>query len=274
MRVLLGTGHHVSETSTGKATKNVTALNLPPSTSSSVQITAESSASASTVGAMTRPVATAATSTTKPDVIDRGLLLMDTAAELFNVFQTDFSPKYCFLVFPTGYTVDQLRHDKPILFLALMAAASTMSHPELYQMLSTETIQEYARLSLIGGEKSVELVQAMIATVIWHYPVGKFSALKFYEYIHLASTMAIDLGLGEPQPQTMTKAAPVSTEGSFFLGQSMVYDDLDDIESRFKFERQRTLLACYINCVRQVQGSVGSLVFAKLIQCVSQFETA
>ncbi|GAB7353927.1 hypothetical protein MBLNU459_g4535t1 [Dothideomycetes sp. NU459] len=102
-----------------------------------------------------------------------------------------------------------------------------MAYTKLHSTLSTEVIQLYARLLWIGAEKSLELVQAMITTAVWYLPIGEWSRLKFYEYVHLASTMAMDIGLGEPDPQTRRKPS-ATAEDSFFLGQGVTLDDTDN----------------------------------------------
>lgn len=181
------------------------------------------------------------------DIIDRGLLSMETAAEFFDVFKTRFASKHHVLVFPKGYTIHQLRHEKPTLFLAIIATASGMACPELHSTLNTEVMQQYANLLWIGGEKSLHFVQAMTVTAVWYYPVGEWSRLRFYEYVHFASTMAMDIGLGEPEPQVKKSSSDV--DDSFFMAQGVVLDDTSNAEGELKFERQRTLLVCYINCV-------------------------
>jgi hypothetical protein len=125
------------------------------------------------------------------DVIDRGIISMDLAAELFQTYLTDLVPHYPVVVCPSGVTAVQIRKIKPTLFLAIIAAASGKSDPHLYSILNSEVISAYAQKIVIGSEKSVELVQAMIVTSVWYYPPGKFSQLKFYEYIHSGCSLSL-----------------------------------------------------------------------------------
>lgn len=172
-----------------------------------------------------------------PDVTQRGIISTDLATELFNTYITELVPHYPAVVFPIGVTAAEVRRTKPTLFLAIIAAASGKSDPSLYSTLNSEVVAAYAQQIVVGGQKSVELVQAMIVTSVWYYPPGKFSQLKFYEYIHMAATMALDIGLGtnsktlrrrRMQPNEET---PVSDEG-----------DANDDE----LEKRRTFLACYL----------------------------
>ena len=76
---------------------------------------------------------------------------METATALFETFKNQFASKYAVVVFPNGYTVDQLRREKPVLFLAIVADVLGMLYPELYSTLNTEAIQEYADRLMFGG---------------------------------------------------------------------------------------------------------------------------
>ena len=53
----------------------------------------------------------------------------------------------------------------------------------------------YALKSLVDSEKSLELVQALLISAVWYHPPNKFGQLKYYEYIHMAATMAMDIGI-------------------------------------------------------------------------------
>ena len=69
----------------------------------------------------------------------------------------------------------------------------------------------------------------MMISCIWYKPPGKFSKLKFYEYVHMAVTMAIDLGYGtnprSSRNRGVTKPAILSEQ---------------DVEQR------RVFLLCYV----------------------------
>ena len=72
--------------------------------------------------------------------------------------------------------------------------------------------------------------------------------MRFYEYVHFASTMAIDIGLGESLPRTR-KISSVPAESQFFFGQGTDFDDTSKATQQVEVERERTLLVCYVNCV-------------------------
>ncbi len=117
------------------------------------------------------------------DVVDRGIVSIDVANQLFQSYNEDLVPHYPAVLFPAELTAEELRKTKPTLFLSVIAAAAGKTDSHLYSILNSEVISAYAHRTVIRGEKSLELVQAMIVTSVWYFPPGKFAQLKFYEYI-------------------------------------------------------------------------------------------
>ncbi|KAK5125056.1 hypothetical protein LTR85_001247 [Meristemomyces frigidus] len=130
------------------------------------------------------------------DVVDRGMLSMATARQLYNTYRTDLYPHYPVVAVPETISADSMRETKPTLFLAVIAAAASKVDSELSAALDKEVLQAYATRSLVQSEKSLELVQALLISAIWYHPPSKFGQLKYYEFIHMAATMAMDIGIG------------------------------------------------------------------------------
>lgn len=162
------------------------------------------------------------------DVVDRGILTMYQATQLFQIYNVQLVHHYPAVILPQSLTAEELRRTKPTLFLAVIAAAAGKVDPHLYSILNSEVLSEYARRTVVHSEKSLELVQAMIVTSVWYFPPGKFSRLKFYEYVHMAATMAIDLGFG-----TNPRGSRGRVEGPVELNEE-------------ELEKRRTFLACFI----------------------------
>lgn len=188
---------------------------------------------------------------TKPDVIDRGLLSMDTAEKYLQSYIVDMVPHYPALVFPEGYTAEELRNTRPVLFLAVMAAVAARSPDSaVASALSTELIREFAVEIFINSQKSLELVQALLITVLWYNPPR--GQLKFYEYIHMAASMAVDLGIGVDISQSSISSGPDQGRDALRPSQARtscyeppsVYTKTNDND----VEGCRTLIACYLGC--------------------------
>lgn len=129
------------------------------------------------------------------DVVDRGILTTALAGELFVRYTTRMCQHLPGVVFSPGTTAAELRATKPILFLAIMAAASS-EMPALQRTLTRELMQVFAEKIIVIGAKSLELVQAIQVAVIWYWPPERFEELKFYQLVHVAAVMAIEIGLG------------------------------------------------------------------------------
>ncbi|KAH8675920.1 hypothetical protein BX600DRAFT_508112 [Xylariales sp. PMI_506] len=141
------------------------------------------------------------------DVVDRGLLTLQQADEFLARYMDHMAPHLPAVVLPPGTTAAQLRQSKPILFLAVMASASAES-PDVQRVLIKEIVQMFADKVMISGEKSMELVQALQVCVIWYHPPEYFEELKFYQYVHIAAVMAIDIGLGRRRNNAKQRLIP------------------------------------------------------------------
>ncbi|KAF4549614.1 Hypothetical protein D9617_20g026700 [Elsinoe fawcettii] len=166
------------------------------------------------------------------DVVDRGLISAKEAQSLLELYIKDFVPHFPLVLIPKDQTAERLRREQPLLFSAVMATASSKGRPQLYSVLSTEVIQDYISRVMIKGQKSLEIVKAILITCAWYFPTDRWSTLKFYEYTHLASTIAVDIGLGErdtalqPRDEADTKLSATA----------------------LMLEKKRSLLACYAQC--------------------------
>lgn len=191
------------------------------------------------------------------DVIDRGLLSMAEASRLYARYTYELVQYFPTVILPDGYDAVDIRRTKPTLFLAVIAAASGSSNAELNVSLNKEILQVYADQIVIKGEKSLELIQSMLITIAWYCPPDNFEELKFYQYIHMAATMALDLGIGKKTTGSLSNSQP-SAIGSM---ESPGSEPSRGKECRNKFmtspqinsgllESRRTLLSCYLNCSR------------------------
>ncbi|KAG5940907.1 hypothetical protein E4U59_002150 [Claviceps monticola] len=140
------------------------------------------------------------------DIIDRGIISTETAAALFQRYKQHMLPHLPAVVFPSNMSVMELRRSKPYLFLAVMAAASSETLA-VQQMLQKELLELFAEKIIIVGEKNLELIQALQVSVIWYWPPDHFEELKFYQLVHMAAVMALDIGLGKKKASTSSVSA-------------------------------------------------------------------
>lgn len=188
------------------------------------------------------------------DVIDSGLISLATARQLFETYKNDLFPHY-----PLVYineSVEEVRQTKPALFLASIAAAAAKENADLSATLDREVLQAYATRSLIQSEKSLELVQALLISAVWYHPPSKFGQLKYYEYIHMAATMAMDLGIGSrPSVHRSPHRGQDRPDPAIHPIEDMNNPDLsmaprfrDEEPNTANVESRRTFLSCYVIC--------------------------
>ncbi|MCJ1388245.1 hypothetical protein MMC18_001090 [Xylographa bjoerkii] len=173
------------------------------------------------------------------DVVGRGVISMDAAAALVALYVTELVQHFPVVILPEDCTAFELRVTKPVLFLAVIAAASLGGDSELSHTLYKEVIRVYADRIIITGEKSLELVQSLLLTVAYCYPPDSSAHLQFYQYSHMAATMALDIGLGSKPRALEHPALPTQQkdQGSLYDG-----DTVNDISL---LEKCRTMLICY-----------------------------
>ncbi|PNY24039.1 Transcriptional regulator WAR1, partial [Tolypocladium capitatum] len=133
---------------------------------------------------------------TEGDIVDRGLITVEMAAELFSRYKESMIRHLPAVVFAPSMSVMELRRTKPYLFLAVMAAASSETSA-LQTVLHRDLLQLFAHKVVVAGEKNLELVQALHVAVIWYWPPEHYEELKFYQLVHMAAVMALDIGLGK-----------------------------------------------------------------------------
>ncbi|RMZ21074.1 hypothetical protein D0859_14916 [Hortaea werneckii] len=204
----------------------------------------------------------AVTERTDSDIVDRGILSMATARQLFETYRKDLFPHYPFIPIPESTVAEEMRETQPTLFLAIVAAAAAKEHSDLSATLDKEVLQQYATKVVVQSEKSLELVQALHISAIWYHPPSKFGQLKYYEYIHMAATMAMDIGIGTRPAEQRNRFPSAGRGGAGSLYSSNLHpiEDIADPDlsmaprSRVQSDNtaettnRRAFLACYAIC--------------------------
>ena len=176
------------------------------------------------------------------DVVDRRIITMATAEELWDRYINRMVPHLPAIVFPPGTGVVEVRKNKPALFLSIMASASS-EMPTIQRALTKELMQMFAHKVIVVGEKYLELVQAMLVAVIWYYPPDHFEELKFYQLVHMASVMAIEIGLGRKRFPRGSRHIPSAHAWRDHPYRKHPFPDPCTMECR------RTWLTCYFLAV-------------------------
>lgn len=172
------------------------------------------------------------------DVVERGVLDMDTATRIFEHYVAYLADKFPVVVFPPGTTAAEVRNKKPFLFVTILSVACATIKASIRQVLLDEVQQIYAEQIIIRGLKSLELVQSLLITCIWYPPPEKFEQMKFWQFNHMAAAMGMDIGLGK-------RVKPGALYGFLKDGaqsQQSVMSDPQAVETR------RAWAGCYLMC--------------------------
>jgi hypothetical protein len=179
-----------------RSTSSVRQLNRSPESTSAY---AASGASGNGGSVMSTPPLTQTVSSPDwqegGDVIDRGIISMQTAGELVAIFINDLVDFFPSVVLPANTTASQLRHSKPVLFLSILAAAAIAVDSNLANILNREMVSLYAQRFFFRCEKSLELVQALILMNVFYLPPDSPTQIQLYQYSHIAATMALEIGI-------------------------------------------------------------------------------
>lgn len=126
------------------------------------------------------------------------LLEISHAQRLLTKFITSTVAQFPLILLPPTTTFSQLATTRPTLLLAMITAASMSEHGVLFKQLHDELTRRLAMKVIIGGERSLELVQALLSMEVWYcFPDDLDEGVNFYQWIHIAATMALQLGLGK-----------------------------------------------------------------------------
>ncbi|KJX97653.1 hypothetical protein TI39_contig475g00013 [Zymoseptoria brevis] len=184
------------------------------------------------------------------DVVDKGIVSMATARLLFECYRTHLSPRYPIVSIHPDMTAERLREKAPTLFLAVIAAAAYREDSELSTTLDKELLQQYATRNIVQSEKSLDLLQALLISATWYNPPTKYGHLKYYEYMHMAAAMAMEIGIGSRSSiRRIRKIRPdISPRAPSDQNPHASPRQMSASWDVASFENKRTLLACHISC--------------------------
>ena len=154
------------------------------------------------------------------------MLSEEEARELFKEFVTQCLPQFPIVTLNESF--DSLRQNKPMLLLAAIAAASNAKDGELFIRLHRHLIRMVSDRVVVNGERNIELLESIMLLEVWFCPPDDLRKLNFYQWIHMAATMAMQLGIvGETASSDTGSSPPLSQpnldEDSLRLGLAVYF---------------------------------------------------
>ncbi|KAH7139968.1 hypothetical protein B0J13DRAFT_447937 [Dactylonectria estremocensis] len=167
---------------------------------------------------------------TPAEPLPNGVSSHGQAEELYWEFVHNCAPLYPVVHIPESLTCELTRTSRPAFFRAILTAASSTTDPRLSRVLFQGTGRFLAEKVIVEGEKSLDLVQALLVMATWQQPPEKFQGLKFSQSAQMAATMVMDLQSSNDEAYSI----PDPTSG-FIPSDQLV-------------ETCRTFIACYFLC--------------------------
>ncbi|CAK4034356.1 hypothetical protein DOTSEDRAFT_169698 [Lecanosticta acicola] len=168
----------------------------------------------------------------------------DMGKTIFNRYITKLAPHMPAVAFAPGTNAEQVWKDKPILYVCILSSASAgYLHPDVTKQLSREAFRAIADCVVCNGAKSLELVQAMQVLALWYKPPEKAEQTNFYQIIHMAAAMAIDIGLGKRFNPAKARRGFGGPHAEYAPGPQMILPQNSDT-----MEARRAWLASYYLC--------------------------
>ncbi|KAF4962371.1 hypothetical protein FSARC_9537 [Fusarium sarcochroum] len=166
----------------------------------------------------------------KGDPVSRGIVEESLAEELCIKFCTELLPHYPLVLPDALLSWRALQQDRPALFRAILATASSSFRPNLWTPLFRDAERYVMEQAMIYGRKSIDLIQAALVLVTWSHPPDKFQDLNFGQFVNVAATMVIDLRSSNDERYQVPPADP------------------DVLRTKEYLEIARTFSACYFLC--------------------------
>ncbi|KAM0160155.1 hypothetical protein ACHAQE_004770 [Botrytis cinerea] len=131
------------------------------------------------------------------DVISKGIVSTKEAEDALKEFASRASA-FPFVLLPPRSSLESLRHERPILLLAILANTSQSNIP-VQHLLETELRETIASRTIMHGEKSIDLLQGILLYLAWYHYHYNPEKENLFQLTQMANTMVIDLGLHRPK---------------------------------------------------------------------------
>ncbi|KFZ11663.1 hypothetical protein V501_04630 [Pseudogymnoascus sp. VKM F-4519 (FW-2642)] len=129
------------------------------------------------------------------DVIDQGILDLKTAHSLLQEFRA-MNQNFPYIAIHPNLSTGMLRHDNPMLLLAICTAASWKDR-ELQTKLERAYLEELAGRMVVDGEQTLDMLQGLLVHLSWCH----FHLKSSYRLSSLAISLVTTLGINRrPMP--------------------------------------------------------------------------
>ncbi|PGH29805.1 hypothetical protein GX50_07444 [[Emmonsia] crescens] len=165
------------------------------------------------------------------DIVDSGLISLQTANSLLEKFKTTMTPHFPFVVVAPEVTAERLRLEKPFLFMAIMAAASYEMMP-LQRRLGRMVAQTVSSRVILAGEVSFDLLQGLLVHLAWCQYHSR--PRRYTQFLQVAIGILVELRLDCPPQKQSWKSGLTFDGGNPLLRQGS-----------WETDEQRAVVGCF-----------------------------
>ena len=134
---------------------------------------------------------------------DYGLRNLCEAEEVLTIFRRDFCPEFPFVLLSPEDTSESLRHDKPFLFLSIVAVTS-YENPQLQRRLAQEIQKQIASRMVVNNERSLDLLQGLLVHLAWYHYSFQLGSPQILLLLQLCVTLVNEMSLTRDQSTRVT----------------------------------------------------------------------
>ncbi len=110
-------------------------------------------------------------------------------------FGTSMGRQFPFVVIPPNATSENLRTERPIVWKAILKAASCLQASR-QEAMGQELIEEFSTRLILNGEKSLDLLRALLIHIAWSViPLCTIFFSDFSASMHCATSVNTRIGL-------------------------------------------------------------------------------
>lgn len=112
---------------------------------------------------------------------------------LYTVFHDNYAPVYPLISPPPPQRWRDVRAEKPALFRAALATASSTVRPHTWELRFEHTKQYLVHEIMILDNLSLDLIQGILILATWSYPPKALQSFNFTRMVDMAAKAVLDL---------------------------------------------------------------------------------
>lgn len=136
------------------------------------------------------------------DPVEAGIISSESASSLLKTYRS-WDVSFPFVILKEDVTVDDLRRQKPFLFLAIMTV-TTYATPSRQRALLEKLKSQIAHRVIEKSEKSLEIIQGLLIYVAWYIFFFKQQSNQLSIILQICVAMVFDIQLSKGPCQKRT----------------------------------------------------------------------